>query len=105
MEKENVPITAYSLHPGVIPTNLSRHMGIASFFLNTVGRPFMKSIPQGAATTVHAVVAKDLPNGAYLKDCGVVEPNALGQDMEMAGKLWKHTEEIIKAAMSGTTSS
>lgn len=43
---------------GVIQTNLYRHMGgFASGLLNLVGGLFMKSIPQGAATTIYAATA------------------------------------------------
>ena len=45
-------VSAVSLHPGAIATDLQRHSGILGGLLRTIGRPFSKTIPQGAATTV-----------------------------------------------------
>ncbi|KAL0371781.1 UNVERIFIED_CONTAM: Short-chain dehydrogenase, chloroplastic [Sesamum calycinum] len=45
LKEEGVAITANSLHPGAIATNLLRHHGA----VNWVGKYFLKNIPQGAA--------------------------------------------------------
>lgn len=44
---------AVCLHPGVIPTNLTRSMGFGGAVFRAVGKLFMKSVPQGA---LHATV-------------------------------------------------
>ncbi|KAJ7314248.1 NAD-P-binding protein [Mycena albidolilacea] len=102
-------INAYSLHPGVIFTNISQkegnkadltNMGI----LNTDGSPntekfTWKSIPQGAATTLAAAfdTRLDTHPGAYLSDAVVandqIAPHA--SDPETAAKLWTISEEIV----------
>lgn len=45
-------VSSYALHPGVIQTNLQQHMGSVTSTLLGLGSVFMKSIPQGAATTL-----------------------------------------------------
>jgi len=53
--------SAYSIHPGVIGTNLARSMGVMGkvfvFFLKL----FSKNPAQGAATSVFAATALSLP--------------------------------------------
>ena len=96
-------VTAFSVHPGIIATNLARHMTmlrnpIVSFiFYNFV---LDKSIAQGAATTVFACLAPGLESGAYLADCAPALADAEGTD---AGKtlrkaLWAETERQLAVA-------
>jgi NAD(P)-dependent dehydrogenase (short-subunit alcohol dehydrogenase family) len=67
-------VHAFAVHPGVILTELGRHLttedseGLARVL------PRFKTIPQGAATTVYAATAPDLPGGSYLEDCHVAGP-------------------------------
>jgi len=91
-------ITVNALHPGVIQTNLWRHMnpvvnGLFSFF----GKIALKSIPQGAATTCYAAVHPDMKNisGQYLADCNITSSRPDSNDAELAAKLWKKSEEIV----------
>ena len=90
--------TATALHPGVIATNLGRHMSpIALTTMAVAGPLFMKSIPEGAATETWALVHPDAGklNGEYLSDCNVRESSANGQDMALAAKLWAESERIV----------
>lgn len=98
MEAEGSPVTAVSVHPGVISTGLTRHMGWMQVPFKVLGGVFMKTIPQGAATTAYACTAAGLPNGCFLADCAVAEPTKAGQDMEVAAALWAKTEALIAAA-------
>jgi len=83
-----------SLHPGVIQTELARDMPAwqtVPFFL--FGGAFMKSIPQGAATTLYGVVSKEIKGGEYLSDCNVAKPNDLALDLKTQEKLWDFSEK------------
>ncbi len=86
--------TANSLHPGVIRTNLARHLEDAEAVLSTMK---LKSIPQGAATqclvAVHPALAGT--SGEYFSDCQVTDTHPLAQDAEMAARLWARSEEIV----------
>ncbi|KAJ7784190.1 hypothetical protein B0H16DRAFT_1876723 [Mycena metata] len=103
-------INAYSLHPGVILTNIHQNEESKAGFIaagvlgpdglpNTSGRTKWKTMAQGAATTLVAAFDPRLEAkpGAYLVDCveanNKIAPHA--SDPETAAKLWNVTEEII----------
>ena len=90
-------VATFSLHPGVIPTNLTRSMGLLGAAYRFVGKPFLKSIPQGAATTIYAATAPELAeeSGAYLSDCGVARSSREGRDEALAEKLWEVSESLV----------
>jgi WW domain-containing oxidoreductase len=89
---------ANALHPGVIATNLTRHMGAgARAGFAAAGAVFMKTIPQGAATQCWAAVhpaSADI-TGEYLADCNISASSAKGRDMNLAAALWAKTEAIV----------
>eukprot|EP01084_Bolivina_argentea_P253181 425205_1 len=64
-------ITAVSLHPGFIKTELGRYQNSIGSFVMSIGSIFAKSIPQGAATTIRCVSLSDdeICGGHYYKDC------------------------------------
>ena len=92
-------VLAFSLHPGVIPTNLSRSMGALGAVFRTVGRLFMKTVAQGAATSVFAATAPELEgsSGAYLSDCAIAIPKAEALDDALAEKVWALSERCVAA--------
>ncbi|PSC68474.1 WW domain-containing oxidoreductase [Micractinium conductrix] len=100
--EEGSPVKAFCLHPGVIKTNLQRHMGFSAFLLNTFAGPFMKTVPQGAATSVYSATAPELEqrSGAYLADCKVAAASKAGQDAELAKAFWTKSEEMLAAALA-----
>jgi WW domain-containing oxidoreductase len=90
--------TANAVHPGVIPTKLSRHMPSAvAFVYGLVGPLFLKSVPQGAATQVYAAAHPSMAttSGAYLADCNVARPRADAEDPALAKRLWEVSEAIV----------
>jgi len=108
-KQEENGIYGVSLHPGVIPTELSKHMPSAQrWALKNLGKPFLKTIPQGAATTVQCVCLSDEQlngGGQYYADCNQHD-NQLRQDLRLQtsgndesldAKLWKLSEELITA--------
>lgn len=92
--------TANALHPGVIQTPLFRHLNpIMSAAFKVLGPLGLKSIPQGAATqTFLAAHPKAAAfNGEYFADSNLKESSPHGQNMDLAKKLWNHTEEIVES--------
>lgn len=90
--------TANAVHPGVIKTNLGRHMNpVASLAFGMVGPLVLKSVPQGAATEVYAAVhpAVATTSGAYFSDCNVARPRPDAEDAALAAKLWQVSERIV----------
>lgn len=89
---------ANAVHPGVIATNLGRHIGPAANAFFALANPIaLKTIPQGAATQCWAAVNPDAAriNGEYLYDCNVQKSTRDGQNMEVAARLWTETEKIV----------
>lgn len=89
---------ALSLHPGVIATNLTRHMNPLVQVMWKAATPLaLKNEAQGAATQVWAAVHPDAAqhNGAYLADCNVARPNRHGGDDRLAARLWETTEGLL----------
>jgi len=90
-------IKAVSVHPGVIETELSRYMGFMGTLFRFFGRPFFKSVEQGAATSVYCAVSPDVEDqsGSYFQDCKMASTSHAQINDDMAEKLWKWTEKII----------
>jgi NAD(P)-dependent dehydrogenase (short-subunit alcohol dehydrogenase family) len=90
--------TANAVHPGVIRTNLQRHLGAALRAVCVAVDPvFFKTIAEGAATQCYAAVHPTAATlrGEYLVDCKVARPSKRAQDAVLAAKLWDVTEHIL----------
>lgn len=88
---------ANALHPGVIRTQLSRHMNPLVNVGWAIGGPLLlKSVAEGAATQVWAAVHPDAANinGEYLADCNIARPQRRAEDAELAARLWEESERI-----------
>ena len=92
-------ITSNALHPGVINTNIDRHVsapGRAAFGLYT--RLAGKTVAQGAATSCYVATNPllDSTSGQYFEDCNAVR--VLGDhhmhDAEQASKLWQVSQVL-----------
>ncbi len=90
-------VTVNALHPGVIQTNLGRdNRSLLMPLVGLLAKPFMKSIPQGAATQCYVATHPDLDgvSGEYFSDCKLARSSAWGRDMELAAQLWEETERL-----------
>lgn len=69
-----------SVHPGLIPTNLGSHLPAESLKFTEEMMKDLKSIPQGAATTIVAAISKEWEGrgGKYLRDCTEDSPEDPG---------------------------
>ncbi|KAF6830881.1 WW domain-containing oxidoreductase [Colletotrichum plurivorum] len=103
-------VHATSVHPGLVATGLTRHMPPDAFKGMEHLYPVMKSIEQGAATSVLAAVGKAWASrgGKYIVDCEVAGPyeegddkfTALGYapwayDVKKAARLWRDSLEMV----------
>jgi NAD(P)-dependent dehydrogenase (short-subunit alcohol dehydrogenase family) len=87
-------ITAYSLHPGVIDTNLASKIPLASFLTPLFKT---KTAAQGAATTVYCAVKPGIENesGRYFDNSTVTNLADKYTDDDI-NTLWDWTEKIIR---------
>ncbi len=99
-------VHAYAVHPGMIATELGRHMTRDDFQAlmdrakssPSGGMPVYKTVEQGAATSVWAATAPELDDqgGTYLADAEVTEDHApWARDPESAARLWTLSEELV----------
>lgn len=87
---------ALSLHPGVIETNLGRHVPDRVAMYERL-KPMLRTVGQGAATQVFAAVhpAAAALRGEYLADCAAAETLAVGRDDAAAEALWAQSVAIV----------
>ena len=104
-------VRANAVHPGVILTELGRHLTPEdiSTMLSSERKLEFKPVEAGAATEVFAATAPELEGrgGLYLEDCQVsgvarddAEPGMLGcaphaLDPEQAARLWTESEKLL----------
>lgn len=91
--------TANAVHPGVIATNLARHMNpVVRAVMPLASALAMKSVGQGAATQCYVAVHPDAASarGEYFADCNVAGTSAHGRDDALAERLWVRSREILE---------
>jgi WW domain-containing oxidoreductase len=90
--------TANAVHPGVIATNLGRHMNPLANIALAIATPLvLKSVGEGAATQTYVAVHPGAAgvNGEYWSHCNVLRPRADAREPALATKLWERTEAIV----------
>lgn len=92
---EGTARTANSVHPGVIETNLGRHVPDPKALYDSM-RSSMKTTAQGAATQCYLAVRPEVAkiSGQYFSDCAMAKTIPAGRDDELAEVLWTRSEEI-----------
>ena len=95
-------VTANSLHPGVVKTELGRHMSfnkslLKNFFYIPLFWVVFKTPTQGAQTTIHCAVAEELEkiSGRYFSDCAEKEPAEQAKDDGVAKQLWEVSAALV----------
>lgn len=89
--------TANAVHPGVVTTQLTRHMGSLAQTAAALARGvFFKSVDEGAATQCYVAAhpAASGISGEYFVNCNVARPSRYGRDSALAERLWDVTERI-----------
>ncbi|CAN6223291.1 unnamed protein product [Urochloa humidicola] len=96
-KEEDVNITANSLHPGSIITNLLRYHSIVDALHRTLGKLVLKNAQQGAATTCYVALHPQVKvvSGKYFCDSNLYEPTEKAKDMALAKRLWDFSIELI----------
>ena len=97
---EGTSVTANSVLPGVIMTNLGRHLPSWKIQLSKlIGWTFMRSVEQGVATTCYVATHPDLAqvSGQMFFNCSPITPEGTHMsDRALATKLWHTSVELTK---------
>ncbi|XP_022915006.2 retinol dehydrogenase 13-like [Onthophagus taurus] len=95
-------ITTYSLHPGVITTELGRHLDDVYFrglrwIWRSIMWVFLKSPEQGAQTTIYCAVDEEIAKetGLYYSDCKRKKPAMQARNLDDAKKLWEVSLKMV----------
>jgi NAD(P)-dependent dehydrogenase (short-subunit alcohol dehydrogenase family) len=93
---EGTGVTTYSLHPGVIASDIWRR--IPPPFRQIAKALFMKSTEEGATASIRCAADPALAgeSGRYYTDDGSERrPNRLARDGVLAGELWTRSEAML----------
>ncbi|KAJ4751833.1 NAD(P)-binding Rossmann-fold superfamily protein [Rhynchospora pubera] len=105
LQEEGSLVTANSVHPGVIPTNIVRYLDLkapVSVLLGLV-KPFFKNIPQGAAITCYLALhpkVKDV-SGKYFKNSNETLPTKYARDTDLENHLWNISQSLVDQISRG----
>ncbi|XP_060655209.1 retinol dehydrogenase 13-like isoform X2 [Drosophila nasuta] len=101
---EGTNVTVNALHPGVVETELIRHVPIFNnpifgFLISPLIWLIFKTPKNGAQTTLYAALDPDLNGvtGLYFSDCKPKEVSAAAKDANAAKRLWEESEKWTKA--------
>lgn len=90
--------TANAVHPGVIATNLGRHMSPAMRVLSPIASALaMKNVHEGAATQCYVATHPSLASvsGEYFADCNVSKSSRHSRDEALGERLYTLSESIV----------
>ncbi len=87
-------VTTYSLHPGVVASDVWRAVPGPLRWLMKQG---MINTEQGALTTLYCATSPDcaLDTGLYYDKCKAKVPSAVAQDKALAAELWRQSEAWV----------
>ncbi|KAL1834800.1 hypothetical protein ACET3Z_004451 [Daucus carota] len=89
LKEEGANVTANSLHPGVIATNIAQNSSLLGCIFGCA-QIFLKNVPQGAATTCFLALSPKVNgvSGEYFMDSNKAKASSMARDPELAKKLW-----------------
>lgn len=96
---EGTGVTVNSCHPGVVQTELGRHMNetLRLFVIKPFFGPFFKTPWEGAQTQICLAIDPDLANvsGKYFSNCKEKTPSRAAQDDDTAAWLYQKSLELV----------
>jgi NAD(P)-dependent dehydrogenase (short-subunit alcohol dehydrogenase family) len=93
---ERTGVTANSLHPGFVKTQIFRAEGLAGWLLRRAADMFAISTEQGAQTSLYLATSPEVKGvtGEYFHKKKPVHPSPQAQDDAVARRLWEVSEEF-----------
>lgn len=91
---EGTGVTTYSLHPGVVASDVWREVPSPIRWLL---KKFMISTEDGAATSLFCATSPNLgeQSGRYYDNCKEKKPSELAHDESLAETLWQRSEQWV----------
>ncbi|RZC41207.1 retinol dehydrogenase 13-like [Asbolus verrucosus] len=96
-------VTVYCLHPGVVATELGRHLDNVYFrdiqwIWRIFIKKFIKTPEQGAQTTIYCSVDEKCADetGLYYSDCKIAEVSRNAKHLKDAERLWNESLELVQ---------
>ncbi|XP_011030150.1 PREDICTED: short-chain dehydrogenase TIC 32, chloroplastic-like isoform X1 [Populus euphratica] len=98
LKEDRVEVTANSVHPGLIATNLFRHYSFLTGLVGLVGKYVIKNVQQGAATTCYVALHPKVKgmSGQYFADSSIAKASLQANDAELATKLWDFSLDLVR---------
>ncbi|KAI1903659.1 hypothetical protein AGOR_G00029480 [Albula goreensis] len=90
-------VTCYSVHPGIVRTELSRNVSLwQKVFIEPVARFLFLDPEAGAQTTLHCALQEGIEHlsGRYFSCCAVQDVCPKAKDDGVAKKLWEVSERL-----------
>lgn len=93
---EGTGITTVSLHPGIVDTDLHRHMYKTwyGWIVWPFHKFFVKTPFYGAQTPLYCCLSDSIINGSYYSDCRQKRPSLRSLDDRACKKLWDVSEKM-----------
>lgn len=98
LKEDRVEVTANSVHPGLIATNLFRHYSFLTGLVGLAGKYVIKNVQQGAATTCYVALHPKVKgmSGQYFADSSIAKASLQANDAELATKLWDFSLDLVR---------
>ena len=96
LQARKAPVLVFSLHPGVVYTDLYTNVAWVKIF-TLIARFLMKTAEQGGDTLVHAALDPDLTTSkkVYLENCRPARNSSFTSNVENQAKLWGITCSLL----------
>ncbi|XP_019719236.1 retinol dehydrogenase 13 [Hippocampus comes] len=94
-------VSSFCVHPGVIRTELGRHVEgwfpLLGVLLRLPAMLLMKTPRQGSQTSLYCAITPGLEeqSGSYFSDCAMKEAAPEGRDDEVADRLWRESALLV----------
>ncbi len=89
-------VTAYSVHPGVILTEIWRHTSPPATLVATT--PFLKDANEGCQNTLFCAFTKDnFPNGSFIVSKKPSDVSEMVKDKHLQKELWEFSRKAVQA--------
>ncbi|KAF5294525.1 hypothetical protein FQA39_LY13379 [Lamprigera yunnana] len=103
MKDTNKCVAFYSVHPGIVNTDLFKHWYIKKAFGSHILGFFFKTTKQGATSIVYTCLSTkmEIATGTYISNCQIVPMSALAYSTDLQHKLFDFTKNLLNIKQFG----